>query len=93
MAEHVLEKDQQFNGFRQVWFERPDGVFHGLYTVYWGSGPVMCMRGQYRAGLQDGIWTYWDSDGKVDKQSRFRDDEEVETPTAPPWLADVSDQP
>ncbi|HEX5997239.1 MAG TPA: hypothetical protein VFY84_19030 [Jiangellales bacterium] len=93
MAEHNVTKDQQFNGFRQIWTERPDGVFDGPYTVYWGSGPVICMRGRYAAGAQEGVWSYWDRTGKLDKQIRFHNDEPIETRTAPPWLDDAADQP
>ena len=92
VAEPTIEKDQQFNGFRQVRTQRPDGVFHGPYTVYWDSGHVVCMRGQYRAGAQDGIWTYWDRNGRLDKQIHFHNDEPVETRTGSPWLEDAADQ-
>jgi len=85
----LIHKDQQFNGFRQVWTERPDGVFHGSYTVYWESGPILCLRGQYHHGQQEGLWTYWDRAGKVERQARFENDEEVESRTEPPWLNQV----
>ncbi|MFB7718178.1 hypothetical protein [Nocardia sp. NPDC056100] len=92
MDEYLVTKDQQFDGFRQVWHERSDGVLHGSYRVYWGAGPVVCMDGQYEAGSQEGIWTYWDRDGKVERQSRFQHDHEIEKRTAPPWFVDVHDQ-
>lgn len=92
MDEQLIEKDQQFNGFRQVWTVRADGVFHGRCTVYWESGPVVCMQGQYKAGLQEGIWTYWNRAGELDKQIRFHRDEPVHERTEPPWLDDATDQ-
>jgi antitoxin component YwqK of YwqJK toxin-antitoxin module len=92
VADGEIKKDQQFNGFRQAWFERRDGVFHGTYTVYWQSGPLLCMRGQYVDGAQDGLWTYWDENGRLTHQSIFRQDEEIETRTAPPWLGGAADQ-
>ena len=61
----LIKKDQQFYGFRQVWTVRPDGVFHGVYTVYWESGATICMRGEYINGNQEGVWTYWDRQGKL----------------------------
>ena len=81
-----IYKDKQFNGFRQVWTERPDGVFHGSYTVYWESGPILCMRGQYVGGKQEGIWTYWDRQGRLEQQVRFEKDEEIESRTESPWF-------
>ena len=87
-----VERRQQFNGFRQHWFERRDGVFHGPYTVYWDGGPVICMQGRYADGAQEGVWTYWDRSGKVTRQSTFRGDAEIESRTRPPWYTDVADQ-
>ena len=40
------------------------------------------------AGAQEGIWTYWDRTGKLDKQIRFHRDEPIEILTAPPWFDD-----
>jgi hypothetical protein len=91
--EDRVDKDQQFNGFRQVWSERYDGRFHGPYTVYWESGPIICMQGQYVDGRQEGIWTSWDRDGTVNQQGRYVNDEAVEVRSAPPWFTEVSDQP
>ena len=85
----IVNKNHQFNGFRQVWTERPDGIFHGPYVVFWESGPIPCMRGQYKDGAQDGIWTYWDRSGVVERQVRFVNDEESETREAPPWFSEV----
>jgi hypothetical protein len=87
--EDRVDKDQQFNGFRQVWSERYDGP----YTVYWESGPIICMQGQYVDGRQEGIWTSWDRDGTVSRQGRYVNDEAVEVRSAPPWFTEVSDQP
>jgi hypothetical protein len=50
------------------------------------------MQGQYVDGAQDGVWTYWDRSGRVERQSIFRNDEEAESRTAPPWYTDVADQ-
>jgi hypothetical protein len=86
-----VEKDQQFNGFRQTWTERTDSVFHGPYTVYWEAGPTVCLRGQYVAGSQEGIWTYWNRDGTLDRQILFRHDQPAETRTGPPWFDDAED--
>ena len=72
-----------------MWTERPDGIFHGPYVVFWESGPIPCMRGQYKDGAQDGIWTYWDRSGVVERQVRFVNDEESETREAPPWFSEV----
>jgi len=33
-----IKIDRQFNGFRQVWSQHPNGVFHGPCVVYWESG-------------------------------------------------------
>lgn len=85
-------KDVQFNGFRQVWSERPDGVFHGEYTVFWESGPVICMRGVYANGRQEGVWTYWDRRGMVERQVKSEHDIEVETHREAPWWESVTDQ-
>jgi hypothetical protein len=90
MADGRIEKDEQFNGFRQVWTQRPDGVFDGPYTVYWDSGPILCMRGQYHAGAQHGIWTHWERTGHIKQQILFHNDEPIETRTGPPWLDEAA---
>lgn len=92
VTDRRIAKDQQFDGFRQRWTERPDGVFDGPYLVYWDSGPTLCMRGQYVSGAQQGIWTCWDRTGRLDKQIHFHNDEPIETRTAPPWFDDAADQ-
>lgn len=84
--------DRQFNGFRQVWSQHPNGVFHGPYVVYWESGPMLCMKGQYVDGSQEGLWTYWDRDGRITHQAIFENDAETERRTAPPWLDGMADQ-
>jgi hypothetical protein len=85
----LVHKDHQFNGFRQVWTERADGTFHGPYAVFWESGQIPCMRGQYEDGRQEGIWTYWDRNGVVERQVLFVNDEETDKREAPPWFAEV----
>jgi hypothetical protein len=55
VTDGTVDRDKQFNGFRQTWTEQPNGIFHGPYTVYWDSGPTFCMRGQYVAGNQEDI--------------------------------------
>lgn len=92
VADELIRKDVQFKGFRQVWSERPDGVFHGEYTVYWDSGPVLCLCGQYVDGRQEGIWTSWDRDGKVLEQGRFVHDEAVQVWNRPPWESAMDQQ-
>ena len=83
----LVQRQRQFNGFRQVWTERTDGVFHGLYTVFWDTGDIPCMQGEYSSGSQEGVWTYWDRNGNVERQAQFVDDEEIASRTAPPWFS------
>ena len=85
----LIQQQRQFNGFRQVWTERTDGVFHGLYTVFWETGDIPCMQGEYKDGMQDGIWTYWDRNGTVERQVHFANDEEINSRTSPPWFSSV----
>ncbi|MFB9925014.1 toxin-antitoxin system YwqK family antitoxin [Amycolatopsis halotolerans] len=88
MLVRVAVVDKQYNGFRQIWSLRPDGVFHGEYTVYWGEGPQACMHGSYTDGKQDGVWTHWTRQGVVKSQVRYRDDVPVEVREAPPWMTE-----
>ena len=67
--------------------ERADGVLHGLYTVFWDAGDIPCMQGEYNDGVQEGIWTYWDRNGDVERQVLFANDEEIDSRTSPPWLS------
>jgi hypothetical protein len=53
VTDELVHKDMQFGGFRQIWTERHDGVFHGEYTVYWDGGPTVCRHGHYDNGLMD----------------------------------------
>jgi hypothetical protein len=86
----LVQRHRQFNGFRQVWTERTDGVFHGLYTVFWESGDVPCMQGEYKDGAQNGIWTYWDRSGTVERQVHFANDEELDSRMSAPWFGSVA---
>ncbi|MEU0508374.1 hypothetical protein [Amycolatopsis sp. NPDC006125] len=88
-AHDVRRIDKQFGGFRQVWYVRPNGTFHGPYTVYWDEGPQVCMHGSYLDGAQEGVWTYWSRTGVVERQVRFEADREVEVRESPPWLVEL----
>jgi hypothetical protein len=84
----IVRRDQQFNGFRQVWSEHPDGTFDGAYTVYWGKGEMRCMHGHYVNGAQHGLWTHWTREGTVSRQLVFDRDGLVEERTSGPWADD-----
>jgi antitoxin component YwqK of YwqJK toxin-antitoxin module len=44
------------------------------------------MQGEYEDGVQQGIWTYWDRNGIVERQVHFANDEEIDARTSPPWF-------
>ena len=89
----TIKRDQQFNGFRQVWFEHANGTFDGPYSVYWGEGEMRCMHGHYTDGAQHGLWTHWGRDGSVTRQVTFDHDSVVEDCTCGPWAADDTAPP
>jgi antitoxin component YwqK of YwqJK toxin-antitoxin module len=51
----------------------------GPYRDYWSDGVLAC-DGQYRDGVQDGVWRFYDRDGTPREVIRFSGGHEV-----PPW--------
>lgn len=47
-----------------------DGKREGLSTRWFPSGNVYCI-GEWRAGLQNGAWTYFQDDGSVSQKGQF----------------------
>lgn len=79
-------------GFLQVWSEKEDGVFHGKYTVYWENGVAIAFQGIIIDGNKEGIWTYWEKDGKIKKQICYECDRDIEEKLERPWWNDAKDQ-
>jgi hypothetical protein len=79
-------------GFLQIWSEKEDGVFHGKYTVYWEDGVAIAFQGIIIDGNKEGIWTYWEKDGKIKKQIRYECDRDIEEKLGRPWWNDAKDQ-
>jgi hypothetical protein len=46
------------------WCALPDGRRHGPYHELHPRGQVR-IAGQFRGGLRDGVWTYWDQLGNL----------------------------
>jgi antitoxin component YwqK of YwqJK toxin-antitoxin module len=80
------------NGFRQTWSEKENGEFHGLYTVYWENGNIIEQQGIIVDGNKEGVWTYWDKGGKIEKQIRCWCDREIEVKLESPWWDNVHEQ-
>lgn len=72
------------SGFRQVWSENEDSEFHGLYTVYW-ENDIIQQQGIIINDNKEGVWTYWDKNGKIEKQIRYWCDREMEEKSESPW--------
>jgi hypothetical protein len=79
------------SGFRQTWSERENGEFHGFYTVYWENG-IMEQRGIIVDGDKEGIWTYWNKSGKIERQVRYWCDREIEVKSESLWWDNAQDQ-
>jgi antitoxin component YwqK of YwqJK toxin-antitoxin module len=80
------------DGFLQVWSEKEDGVFHGKYTVYWEDKSCIVTQGIIVDGNKEGIWTYWEKNGKIKEQIRYECDREIEKKSESPWSNDAEDQ-
>jgi hypothetical protein len=78
-------------GFRQTWSEKENGEFHGYYTVYWENG-LTEQRGFIIDGDKEGVWTYWNKSGKIERQARYWCDRELEVKFEFPWWEDAQDQ-
>jgi hypothetical protein len=52
------------------------GVRHGPYRDFWSDGGLAC-EGQYRDGLQDGEWTFYNLDGTRSEIVRFEAGREI----------------
>ena len=65
--------------FRQIWFEKENGEFHGFYRVNWENG-LVAQRGIIVDGNREGIWIYWNKGG------------EIELKSGSPWWDNVPDQ-
>lgn len=50
--------------------EYRNDTLHGIYEEYYASGALK-MRGQYRAGLFQGSWSYWTDDGQMIGKGEF----------------------
>jgi len=79
-------------GFLQKWTEKENGWHHGWYTTYWPGGNVIAQRGIVVDGIAEGVWTYWDKNGKITKQVRCWCDRPLETKLESPWWDDAKDQ-
>jgi len=79
------------SGCRRVWTEKANGCCHGFYTIYWENG-VMRTQGIYVDGSFEGIWTSWDKNGKVKRQTRYWCDRGIEIKSESPWWDIVKDQ-
>ena len=91
-VQNVVQKDKiGKKGFRQVWSEKENGEFHGLYTVYWKNG-VIYQQGIIIDGNKEGVWTYWDKSGNIKNQMRYWCDREMELKSESPWWNSVKDQ-
>lgn len=88
----LMQKDMTgSSGFRQIWSEKENGEFHGFYAVYWENG-TMEQRGIMVDGNKEGVWTYWDKNGKIERQVRYWCDREVEIKSEGPWRDYMEDQ-
>ncbi|MCI0650766.1 MAG: hypothetical protein L0Z55_02660 [Planctomycetes bacterium] len=85
-----------------VWRRTQPPVRHGEFRSYWPQSPLLYSRGQYSDGQLDGVWTYWDEDGRVAKQCRYAPlrtpppsmtlPPPLETKREPPWWEGAADQ-
>jgi len=78
-------------GFRQKWSEKENGEFHGLYTVYWANDFIQ-QQGIMIDGNKEGVWTYWNESGKIERQTRYWCDREIELKSESPWRDNAKDQ-
>lgn len=53
-----------------------DGIPHGPFTDYWSNG-VLASIGQFAAGKQEGLWQFYNRDGKPTEVIEFKDGIEV----------------
>ena len=88
---NVVRKEKVSEKGRQVWSEKEDGEFHGFYTVYWENG-IMQQHGIIIDGNKEAVWTYWNKNGKVEKQMRYWCDREIELKLESPWWDNAKDQ-
>lgn len=79
-------------GFLQKWTEKENGWHHGWSTTYWPGGNVIAQRGIVIDGFAEGVWTYWDKNGRITKQVRAWCDRPLETKLEAPWWDDEKDQ-
>jgi hypothetical protein len=87
----VVQKEKMGKKGRQVWSEKENGEFHGFYTVYWENG-TMQQQGIIVDGNKEGIWTYWNPSGNIEKQMRYWCDREIELKLESPWWDNATNQ-
>jgi hypothetical protein len=80
-------------GFLQVWSEKPNGEFHGRYSVYWDRGAMIAEEGIIIEGNREGVWTFWDRNGRVERQIRYSCDKPVGEKEEEPWWDGARDIP
>jgi len=79
-------------GIRRVWFENENGLPHGLSTTYWEDSKTIQYQGIRIDGDAEGVWTFWDKSGKIEKQLLCMHDREMEWKTEGPWWENAKDQ-
>ena len=75
--------------------ERPTAPWwksDGDIIIHYNDPTLIWLKGQARDNRADGLWTWWDVQGQVKKQLRYRNGERIEEKTSPPWWGDVKDQ-
>ena len=79
-------------GIRRVWFDNENGLHHGVSTTYWEDGRIIREQGIRINGNAEGVWTFWDKTGKIEKQLLCMHDREMEWKTEGPWWENAKDQ-